>query len=122
MKKLTLYIPVLLLTACGNPGDISDEDYSKYKELGAPKILYSCTISVDRRYTLSGLEEMKSCLEIKDLEKNMKCMEKFEEEDLITDVEVGYTAGIGLASTYNKLLTDAKDECNGEFKILESEQ
>ena len=31
------------LSACGNPGGISKEDYAKYQKLGAPKILYVCS-------------------------------------------------------------------------------
>jgi hypothetical protein len=117
-----MYLPIILLTACGNPGGISDEDYQKYQELGAPKILYSCTSTVDRRYTLAGIKELEACIETEDLENLMKCAEKTLHEDLITDVKVAYVSGIGLGSTYNKLLTDAKKNCNGEFKILESKQ
>lgn len=31
-----------------------------------------------------------------------------------------YVAGVGVNSTYNKILGDAKTRCNGEFKILDS--
>lgn len=43
MKHLLSYLSVLSLAACGNPGGISDSEYANYKELAAPKILYSCT-------------------------------------------------------------------------------
>jgi hypothetical protein len=43
MKHPIYYVAVLFLSACGNPGEISDADYAAYKQLGAPKILYSCT-------------------------------------------------------------------------------
>lgn len=38
------------------------------------------------------------------------------------DGEVGYAAGIGAAMTYNRLVDDAQKECDGRFKILESQQ
>lgn len=41
-KTLPIIISSLLL-GCGNPEGISDEFYNEYKELGKPKILYSCT-------------------------------------------------------------------------------
>lgn len=40
------------------------------------------------------------------------------------DSQVGYTAGVGIAATYNKILQDAEAECGspGKFKVLESKQ
>jgi len=117
-----LYLPILLLTACGNPGEISDEEYTKYKELGTPKIIYSCATTYDWRNSPSGLLERAHCALMPDVEKAVNCTQKLKDITPITTVNVGYVAGIGLGVTYNKLLTDARDECSGEFKILESEQ
>ena len=70
-----------LLSACGNPGGITDDFYEKYKNKGAPKILYQC------------------------------------------GDEIGYSAGIGLAATYNKLLESAEVDCGSKkLIILESQQ
>jgi hypothetical protein len=49
MRSLIRVLPIFVCSACGNPGDISDADYQKYKELGTPKILYSCTGGVGDR-------------------------------------------------------------------------
>ena len=35
------------LAGCGNPGGVSDEFYAKYKQLGRPKLLCSCTTTSD---------------------------------------------------------------------------
>jgi hypothetical protein len=96
--RLMIIFGALLLAACDNPGGISDADYAKYKEYGAPKILYSCTTP--------------GKLEYDPKEKGSKIGKP--------ETSVGYTAGIGVGATYNKLLGDAKKECNGEFKVLDS--
>jgi hypothetical protein len=49
MRTLISVLTLLACSACGNPGDISDSDYQKYRDLGAPKILYSCTGGVGDR-------------------------------------------------------------------------
>jgi hypothetical protein len=118
MKRPCYLYASLLLTACGNPEGISDADYEKYQELGAPKILFSCT--GDGRYTLEGLQGQEACLAISDLSKQMECLEEYKDPIPITNV--GYVAGVGIGSTYNKILADAKEECSGEFNVLESEQ
>lgn len=36
---------------------------------------------------------------------------------------IGYSAGVGIAATYNHLVSEAKSKCGGkEFKILQSQQ
>jgi hypothetical protein len=51
--KPTLYFTLCILTvflaACVNPGGISDEFYSKYKNAVPPKILFQCTKNGERR-------------------------------------------------------------------------
>jgi hypothetical protein len=115
--KLTAILCMpMFLASCGNPGGISDEEYAKYNELGAPKILYSCTSNKDSWFAVCHLKKTYN-----------ECSEEFMKLDssspeLIEHTRVGYSAGIGMASTYNKLLTDAKEECEGEFKVLESKE
>ncbi len=123
MKHFGIYAAALLLSACGNPGGISDLDYAKYKELGAPKILYSCT----RERSLDATAALQ-CVEIKDMDKELACLEKTLSDAKKPIIDVGYAAGVGVAVTYNKLLADAKAVCDrdssrfskGEFKVLES--
>ena len=80
-KGIAWVCALTLLAACdGKPSGVSDEFYEKYKQLGAPKILYQC------------------------------------------NDEVGYTAGVGIHATYNKILKDAKVGCWKKFKVLESKQ
>jgi hypothetical protein len=38
------------------------------------------------------------------------------------DETIGYSAGIGVAATFNKIVDDAQKGCDGTFKILESQQ
>ncbi len=115
-KNIAIIISMLFLASCGNPGDISDEDYKKYKDLGAPKLLYSCT----REYpwvlvcALEGGKTSEECID--EAVKTDRLTEQ------VTHSKVGYSAGIGMGATYNKLLTEAKEECEGEFKILESKE
>jgi len=112
MKHNLLLGVAFLLTACGNPGGISDENYAKYKELGAPKILYSCNRG--ERVLINA-----KCREIEDNAKRLQCSEA-EAPEKQAVIDVGYTAGIGIGATYNKILSDAKGQCDGEFKILDS--
>jgi hypothetical protein len=116
MKLSVILLMLLTLNACGNPGGISDGEYKKYKELGAPKILYTCTRSetydpvaaAECRNKYAGAETILDCL--KETAKR--------KIDPITDVS--FSAGIGSEVTYNKLLTDAKKTCSGEFKVIDS--
>lgn len=117
MKHLGIYAAALLLSACGNPGGISDSDYAKYKELGAPKILYSCNKGETLGFDLNALME---CAKLKDdLAKELACVDKAKREKKPI-IDVGYAAGVGVAVTYNKLLSDTKAGCDGEFKVLDS--
>lgn len=114
--KIAILLSMLFLASCGNPGDISDEDYKKYKELGAPKILYSCTKEYPWIFlcTLEGGKTTKKCID--EAVKSDRLSER------VKHAKVGYSAGIGMGATYNKLLAEAREECDGEFKILESKE
>ena len=110
-KNITIISLVLCLASCGNPGNMSNEEYKEYKELGAPKILYSCT----KEYPWFAMC-IESGIAI------VECMESDQLDEQIKYTDVGYSAGIGVYSTYNKLLSDAKENCEGEFKILEGKE
>jgi len=110
MKHVLSYLAVLSLAACGNPGGISDSEYAAFKELGAPKLLYSCaTKDTDLEARASfqcGGDRKSSCY-----------------KDYIasnSEGSVSSVAGVGAAVTYNKLLADAKAGCSGNFKVLDS--
>lgn len=120
MKNMMLiFSAMLLLTACDNTSGLSDEDYARYKELGAPKLLYSCTIDPSRSW--GHAKELGDCLNSSNsVEVQAQCIENIKKLDPI--VNVNYVAGIGMGATYNKLLTDAKNECFGDLKVLESEK
>ncbi len=126
MKNIVLIVlPTILLAGCGNPGDVSDDFYLKYKELGAPKLLYSCTTTMQWNLTGEGRAALGVCLDMKGIasDEQIDCLLEVDKKNVpVDDIQVGYAAGIGIASTYNKLLSDAKAKCTGEFKILESQQ
>lgn len=113
MKKLILLLIPVTLIGCGKPKEMSDEDYQKYKDLGAPKILYSCTTEgVNSDLYLKCLQTLKT-------DSNSTCLQDLKNGDnKITSV--GYTAGVGAMVTYNEILSNAKSACTGEFKILDS--
>lgn len=112
---------LLLLSACNNPGGISDSEYAKFRELGAPKILYSCTLK--NQTDPAFIKAVRECLAITNASQEVECLEKARHELTgKTIVDVGYRAGVGLAVTYNKILGEAKNDCKGEFSILESKQ
>lgn len=117
MKLLGSIAAVLLLAACGNPGGIADAEYAKYKELGAPKILNSCT-----KEGLMSPAAVAQCMGIENANEKIACLDNALSAGKKPIVDVGYTAGVGIAATYNKILSDAKNGCSGDFKILESKQ
>lgn len=110
MKHVLSYLALLSLAGCGNPGGISDSEYASYKELGAPKLLYSCTSES------SGNFEAKRSFQC-GADKNSDCYKNFKATG---DTTVNSVAGVGAAVTYNKLLSDAKASCEGNFKVLDS--
>ncbi len=36
--------------------------------------------------------------------------------------KVGYSAGVGINATYNRIVEDARKKCDEKFKIMESQQ
>ena len=112
MKPHLILMMTILLTACGNPGDVTDAEYATFKGLAAPKILYACH-STPRFDTIPCNEFLP------DANKHLSCL-KTAMENPKSEVTVGYAAGVGFAVTYNKLLTDAQASCFGTLKVLES--
>lgn len=92
---------MLTLTACGNPGGLSDIEYAKYKELGSPKILYSC---IQMENPDEDPKAYRLCLAHIDQVQKNTCVKNFERERKPV-THTGYAAGIGVAVTYNKLQT-----------------
>lgn len=167
-EALLFLFPGVLL-GCGNPGDISDEFYNEYKELGKPKILFSCTTIEQKTDYDERFEVSQECREkIGDSEGRKILLERMPEEcprengkidrqcvaelhdEIYEDPEVSAEAEIWSAKheecinenyaseevevvdvyhmssrsallNYNGLLSQAKDECSGEFNIIESE-
>ena len=116
MRRLISFVSVLLLSACGTPGGISDSDYAKYKELGAPKILFSCTEE-------ANMDAMFRCPDLaRDPVGGRACADQViaDAKSKKQTVHVGYTAGVGVNATYNKILGDERSACKGEFKLLDS--
>ena len=109
----------IMLSACGGkPDGMSDSDYKTYQELGAPKILYSCAQVPPLRERLRvGLEK---CQGVEDSVEKLQCLDKYNKSAEKVE-SIGYSAGVGVNATYNKILGDAKAECDsGDFKIIDS--
>ena len=91
----------------------SDKDYEKYRQLAAPKILYSCA-----ELSTKTSVNVEKCLENPNA--------SYCTQDLVeTKVNVGLQAGVGRGVTYNSLLRDVQVSCSGEFerlKILASDK
>lgn len=100
-------IATFILTGCGKPEGITDEDYEKYMELSAPKILYRCS-------KLNTKQQINFGHCIQDPTSNL-CTDEL----VVESSTVGYVAGIGAFVTYNKLLGDIENECKGEHMRLE---
>jgi hypothetical protein len=114
-----IFVVVLMLTGCENPGGMSDENYAEYKELGAPKILYTCQ---QEEQLAVNFEALKKCSEIKDdRSREMDCI-KNASRTVKPPAGVGYVAGLGPSQPYNKLLSDLKEECKGQLKIIHSKR
>ena len=109
---VTAIFVITNLAGCGNPGGISDDDYAKFQQLGAPKLLYSCTTTSDS----NALEKSMECVSFKaEGECSKSALEKAK-----TKVRVGYVAGIGAMITYNELLQDAQAKCTATFDVIEA--
>lgn len=115
MKKELVLLAALVVGGCGNPGGISDADYAAFKELAAPKILYSCIKKQEELIAQMSCHEHSLSSKSGALE---DCVKKYKDEHP-PQVDVGYIAGTGIASNYNQILLKAKSGCKGELKILE---
>lgn len=122
IAKNVILASTVLLASCGNPGGISDSEYAKYRELGAPKILYSC--SAPKSFIEIAAAE---CPNISQppTDKDLACLMDSAERHKDPNEKIssyGYIAGVGVGATYNHILEDARGKCNGEFKVIESVQ
>jgi hypothetical protein len=124
LSKLFLAIALVLsLTACTdpiNPGGLTDKEYEDFKQLGSPKILYSCTNTKEILWVIACAQSSGKTHEecFHEADKSGRLAQKVKH----VEVAVNYDFGVGPGVTYNKLLTEAKRECDGEFKILESKE
>lgn len=112
----------VILASCGNPGGISDSEYAKYKELGAPKILFSC--SAPKPFIEIVAAECPNIIQTPTKE-DLACIEKSAERHSDPNEKIpsyGYIAGVGVGATYNHILEEAKIKCSGVFKVIESVQ
>lgn len=107
----------------GNPGDISDAQYSRYKMLAPPKLLYSCT----RKPTSDALlRQTRECANSGRSGCEQKAYESGEAE---TATIVEFVGGAG-TSTYDELLRNARRKCaedrgsmgDGILTVLESNE
>jgi hypothetical protein len=114
MKYCLSLAVAALIAGCGNPGDLSDADYAAFKELASPKILYRCKQSDPSTFSAKAVED---CSRFRsDARKEQECIESARREPA---TETKYRAGVGFAVTYNKLLSEAKQECSGGFELIE---
>jgi hypothetical protein len=104
-----------------NPGGISDARYSRYQQLSAPKLLYSCT----RKPTNDArLRKMRECAQ----SGRSGCeQEAYDWGEAKTEVTIDFM-GHEDASTYEELLQDARRRCgenhgdmgDGKLEVLEA--
>lgn len=105
----------------GNPGGLSDAEYSRFKSLSPPKLLYSCTRTPTRE---AFVAEVRKC------SKTGRSNCEAEIDDLVkagTKTEVVFVAG---ESTYDQLHQEVRAKCimtSGrketiEFRVIESEK
>jgi hypothetical protein len=114
MKTLLACLSLITtLAACGNPGGISDTSYKEYKELGAPKILYSCSIGSPDSQALINCRSS-------DLAAEKACSKELFGKGENPIVTVHTIAGVGVNATYNKILGEAKMGCSGKIEVLDS--
>ena len=105
----------------GNPGGISDEQYSEFNRLAPPKLLYSCTRKPTQE---SVLRETRACVK----SGRSGCDQKaYESEEAEAQSDVEFVGGRGISS-YDDLLRNARLNCSqelgdmggGTLKVLEA--
>ena len=107
----------------GNPGGFSDAQYSRFKTLAPPKLLYSCT----RKPTSDALlRQTRDCAK----SGRSGCEQKaYESGQAETATMVEFVGGAE-TSTYDELLRDARRKCaedsgsmgDGKLAVLEAEK
>ena len=106
-----LLAAVWLVFFRGNPGGISDAQYSEFSRLASPKLLYSCT----RKPTeASLLRETRECV----MTGRSGCDQKsYESGGAEAQSDVDFVGGGG-DSTYDALLHGARMKCGREVGNL----
>ena len=107
----------------GKPDGISDAQYSQFKRMAPPKLLYSCTRMPSPE---SLVRQVRECARTGRAGCELEVNESAQEH---AETTVYFVGGAG-TSTYNELLLDAKRDCSaesasmgrGEFKILEASE
>ncbi len=118
-----LLVALWVMFSSGKPDGISDAQYSQFRQLAPPKLLYSCSRKPTRE---SLVPQVRKCAETG----RAGCeQEVYESGEARVETTVNFVSGTG-TSTYSELLKNAKSSCfadsgakgRGEFKILESDE
>jgi hypothetical protein len=102
-----LLVTLWALFVRGNPGGISDAQYSEFSRLAPPKLLYSCT---RKRTQEALLREIQECANSGRSGCDLKAYETGESE---AQSVVEFVSGQGI-SAYDALLRDARLNCGTE--------
>jgi hypothetical protein len=116
-----LLVALWVMFSSGKPAGMSDAQYSQFRQLAPPKILYSCTRKPTRE---SLLPQVRKCAE----SGRAGCeQEVYESGEARVETTYFFAGGTG-TSTYSDLLQNAKRDCsadsgtmgNGVLKVLEA--
>ena len=99
-----LLVTLWALFVRGNPGGLSDAEYSEFSGLAPPKLLYSCTRKPTQE---SLLREVQECSKTGRSGCDQKAYESGETE---AQADVEFVSGQGM-STYESLERDARLNC-----------
>jgi hypothetical protein len=118
-----LLVALWVLFFRGNPGGISDGKYARFKQLAAPKLLYSCTRTPTPEWLV---QQTRECAQ----SGRAGCAEKVNESvEAQTETVVEFVGSRG-TSTYDDLLRSARQGCarnignlgGGRLTVLEAER
>ena len=103
------------------PGGISEAQYAQFKQLAAPKLLYSCTRKPTQAYLI---QQTRKCA----ASGRAGCeQESYDSAEKGTQTIVEFAGGTG-STTYEEVMRQAKVNCeknqdnlgDGNFKVLEA--
>jgi hypothetical protein len=113
------FVVVVWMLFMSTPGDISDAKYAHFKQLAAPKVLYSCT----RKPTQEALlRQTRECA----ASGRSGCEQSTQDAQGVQTV-VEFAGGTG-STSYDELVQHARQNCqtdrdnlgSGSFKVLEA--